>query len=58
LHCLAYLETHASDWSEAPDPVLQNIERLPILAARWSVNPASLDERHFTTGRGIVGEIT
>jgi hypothetical protein len=37
---------------------LQNIERLPILAARWSVNPASLDERHFTTGRGIVGEIT
>jgi len=28
-----------------------------MLAQRWSVDPASLDERHFNTGRGIVGEI-
>lgn len=57
MHCLEYLESHPSDWSDAPDPSLQNIERLPMLAQRWSVDPASLDERHFNTGRGIVGEI-
>lgn len=58
LQCLEYLESHPSDWSDAADPSLQNIERLPMLAARWSVDPTTLDERHFSTGRGIVGEIT
>jgi hypothetical protein len=29
-----------------------------MLAARWSVDPAALDERNFATGRWIVGEMT
>jgi hypothetical protein len=58
LRCFEYLEEHEKSWSDAPDPILQNLERLPMLAARWSVDPASLNERHFTTGRGIVGEMT
>jgi len=58
LTCFEYHEGPELEWAESPDPILQNLERLPMLAARWSVDPASLDERHFTTGRGIVGEIT
>lgn len=58
LQCFAYFEQDDRQWPEARDPILQNLERLPMLAARWSVDPTSLDERHFTTGRGIVGEMT
>ena len=58
LRCYQYLDQAEKNWDESHDPILQNIERLPMLAARWSVDPTVLDERHFTTGRGIVGEIT
>lgn len=58
LRCYDYLEPVEKDWNESNDPILQNLDRLPMLAARWSVDPAALDERHFATGRGIVGEIT
>ncbi len=33
-----------------------NVERLPALAARWSINPAGIDERILDNGRGIAGE--
>jgi len=56
--CYEYFEPVEKAWGETHDPVLQNLERLPMLAARWSVDPAALDERHFATGRGIVGEMT
>jgi len=58
LRCYEYLEEVEKNWGEAHDPILQNLDRLPMLAARWSVDPAALDERHLATGRGIVGEIT
>lgn len=58
LTCFEYHEQPENDWGESADPILQNIERLPMLAARWSVDPTSLDERQFATGRGIVGEMT
>ena len=58
LKCYEYFEHVEKNWDEPNDPILQNLERLPMLAARWSVDPAALDERHFATGRGIVGEMT
>lgn len=58
LKCFEYFEHIEKDWSESDDPVLQNLDRLPMLASRWSVDPAALDARHFATGRGIVGEMT
>lgn len=58
LRCYEYFEQVEKKWDESPDPLLQNLDRLPMLAARWSVDPTSLDERHFATGRGIVGEMT
>ncbi|NBV20766.1 MAG: hypothetical protein EBS05_02055 [Proteobacteria bacterium] len=57
LRCFEYLETVEPAWGQTHDPILQNLDRLPMLAARWSVDPTSLDGRHFTTGRGIVGEL-
>lgn len=58
LRCYEYLEEPEKNWDSAHDPILQNLDRLPMLAGRWSVDPTALDERHFTTGRGIVGEMT
>ncbi len=58
LRCYEYFEQAEKNWGESRDPVLQNLDRLPMLAARWSVDPAALDERHFANGHGIVGEIT
>lgn len=58
MRCFEYLESIEKDWAESHDPILQNLDRLPMLAARWSLDPTTLDERHFATGRGIVGEIT
>lgn len=58
LRCFEYLESVEPNWGQTHDPILQNIDRLPMLAARWSVDPTSLDGRHFVTGRGIVGELS
>lgn len=58
LKCYDYHEQPECVWSGAPDPFLHNVERIPSLAARWSVDPTSLDERHFIAGRGIAGELT
>lgn len=58
LRCFEYLETVEPSWGQTHDPILQNLDRLPMLAARWSVDPTSLDGRHFVTGRGIVGELS
>ncbi|MBM3870390.1 MAG: hypothetical protein FJ392_05410 [Verrucomicrobia bacterium] len=58
LNCFEYHEQPEGRWGSGPDPLLQNLERLPMLAARWSVDPAALDERHFLSSNGIVGELT
>ena len=58
LTCYDYSEAPEQNWGDPQDPFFQNLERLPMLAARWSVDPASLNESHFATGRGIVGELS
>jgi hypothetical protein len=56
LKCFDYLET-AELMSFGPsDAILTNVERVPLLAARWSIDPASIDERFFEHARGIAGE--
>ena len=52
-----FLRGHAAVKEESDSPLYAALLR-PLLAARWSVDPTSLDERHFATGRGIVGELT
>ena len=33
-----------------------NVEKVPLLAARWSLDPAAIDERFLQYERGVAGE--
>jgi hypothetical protein len=33
-----------------------NTEKVPLLAARWSLDPASIDERFLEREHGLAGE--
>jgi len=39
-----------------PDPAVINTERLPLLAARWSIDPTSIDARMLKESQGIAGK--
>lgn len=39
-----------------PDPAAANTERLPLLAARWSIDPTSIDARMLRQSQGITGK--
>lgn len=55
MKCFAYGDTTATMLT-AIDDAAGNVEKLPALAARWSINPAGIDERILEHGRGIAGE--
>jgi len=40
------------------DPAVANTERLPLLAARWSVDPTSIDARMLRENQGIAGRVS
>lgn len=58
------LNLHCVDYGDKPDaahfppatPFQNNVEKVPMLAARWSIDPTNLDERIFRRGQGIAGE--
>jgi len=56
LKCFDYLEATEHTFFELPETVIANVEKVPLLAARWSIDPASIDERFFKQARGIAGE--
>ncbi len=39
-----------------PDVLSINTEKVPLLAARWSLDPAHIDQHYLETERGIAGE--
>lgn len=41
-----------------PDPAALNTERLPLLAARWSLDPTSIDPRMLKENQGIAGQLS
>jgi len=47
-------ETNIAGW---PEGVAENVDKVLLLAARWSLDPALVDES-FLEGRGVVGEPT
>jgi hypothetical protein len=55
LKCFAYLETPQHDFGQ-PDVVALNTEKVPALAARWSLDPAGIDDRLIEHAHGIAGE--
>jgi hypothetical protein len=55
--CYDYWEG-ASDEPGRVEAAGRNVDRLPMLAGRWSINPAGIDERILEHGSGIAGQST
>ena len=56
LRCFDYLEPSQRPLFGQPDCIAANLEKVPLLAARWSLDPARIDEHLVETERGIAGE--
>jgi hypothetical protein len=56
LKCFDYLELSEPAEFGHPDISCLNVEKLPMLAARWSIDPARIDARFLQLERGIAGE--
>jgi len=56
LKCFDYLEPSERTFFGQPDAILANVDKVPLLAARWSLDPARIDERLLENERGVAGE--
>ena len=56
LACFDYGEnSQAASW-HIPDVIISNVDKVPLLASRWSLDPAAVDERFLGHERGVAGE--
>jgi hypothetical protein len=56
LRCFDYMEPAERFSLSAPDPVALNVDKVPLLAARWSLDPARIEERALEAQHGVAGE--
>ncbi|HEV2394942.1 MAG TPA: hypothetical protein VG146_21545 [Verrucomicrobiae bacterium] len=56
LKCFGYNETAQPSMFGQPDVLSGNTDKVPLLAARWSLDPARIDRRFFQHECGIAGE--
>ena len=56
LNCFDYNEPINS--INHAEPILANVEKVSLLAARWSLDPAMIDQRFFEERQGIAGELS
>jgi len=56
LKCLDYSDPTDRAAFTPPDAMAANADKVPLLAARWSLDPAEIDERFLEHERGIAGE--
>ncbi len=56
LKCFDYAEPAARVAFGQPDAASLNVEKVPLLAARWSLDPAQIEERLLERERGVAGE--
>jgi len=56
LKCFEYNEPGSQAGFGQPEGVAGNVDKLPLLAARWSLDPAHIEERFVEHGRGVAGE--
>ncbi len=56
LRCFDYAEPGSSGIFEAADSISTTVDRVPMLAARWSLDPASVDQAILDQACGIAGE--
>ncbi|PWU17222.1 MAG: hypothetical protein C5B50_11745 [Verrucomicrobia bacterium] len=54
--CFGYTEPSERSLFGQPDLIAMNVDKVPLLAARWSLDPARLEERALDSERGIAGE--
>ena len=58
LKCFSYTDSAGTVDFGQPDPAALNTERVPLLAARWSVDPMSIDARMLKESHGIAGQMS
>jgi len=58
LKCFGYAELPPKSPFTQSDPAAFNIERVPLLAARWSIDPTMIDVRLLKETQGIAGELS
>jgi len=56
VRCLEYGETLEQPTFGQMDAFTANVDKVPLLAARWSLDPACIDEQVFEQEPGIAGE--
>jgi hypothetical protein len=56
LKCFDYAEPVESNAFGLPESIATNLERVHLLASRWSLDPDEIDERFIDQEWGIVGE--
>lgn len=54
MNCFGYGESAGDDWTMA-DHLVANVEQVPQLARRWSLDPAAIDGRALAQQLGIAG---
>lgn len=56
MKCFGYAEpTEPAGFDSSDSP--SNSEKVPALAARWSIDPSSIDDRVFSTSLGVAGNL-
>jgi hypothetical protein len=58
LRCLDYCEGLPRSIFDQSEVFAANTEKVPLLAAKWSVDPTSIEEKHFKASHGIAGELS
>jgi hypothetical protein len=58
LTCFAYAESPSRHNFAQSDPLSTNTDRVPMLAARWSIDPAAIDTRALKQSNGITGRLS
>jgi hypothetical protein len=57
LKCYDYTEAAERAPFGQPDAVAVNVDRVPLLAERWSLDPARIDERLLERAAGVAGDL-
>jgi hypothetical protein len=58
LKCYDYGESSTRSSYDQTEIFSINTEKVPLLAAKWSIDPTTLDEKHFKASQGITGEMS
>lgn len=58
LHCLDYGDTSGMDTFPPAQFIQTNTDKVVALAAHWSIDPLTVDQRALRLGQGLAGEVS